>query len=118
MAAMYSANQFLADSANKNCSISAIASQLNVPTAAATSAYNSATDAVTGETSNPGGNFTINRQGLLNVIDVRNQFRGLSSVPAHFNFADAILAGTGKLIEYSVRDEALNTTVRYKPSSC
>ena len=72
IAAMYSANQYLADSAKKKCNIKAIASQLNVSTTIATSAYNSVIDPLTGETSSPGGNFTVNRQGLLYIIDVRN----------------------------------------------
>ncbi|KAK4540882.1 hypothetical protein LTR36_008824 [Oleoguttula mirabilis] len=118
MAAMYSANQFLADPAQKNCSIAAIANQLNVSTAAATSAYSSAIDPLTGETSSPGSNFTVNRQGLLNVIDVRSQFDGFTEVLAGFNFAEAILPSAGNLIDSSVRDEALNATVQYSPISC
>ena len=118
MAAMYSANQFLANPAQKNCSITAIANQLNVSVATATSAYNSATDPLTGETSSPGGNFTVSRQGLLNIIDVRSQFEGFASVPVGFNFAEAILPGVGQLIDYSVLNEALNATVQYSPVGC
>ncbi|KAI1629387.1 hypothetical protein EDD37DRAFT_49426 [Exophiala viscosa] len=116
-AAMYAANLYLADSDNKNASIGAIAKQLNVSTTAATSAYKSATDSITGETSSPGGNFTVNRQGILNIIDVRSQFGGFNSTPAHFNFAEAILPGTGKLIDYSLRDEALASLISYTPST-
>ncbi|KAK4552318.1 hypothetical protein LTR86_010489 [Recurvomyces mirabilis] len=117
MAAMYAANQYLASESQKSqkCSIGAIATQLNVSTAVATSAYNSAIDPLTGETSNPGGNFTVNRQGLLNVIDVRSQFGGFASVPAHFNYAQAIVPGAGKLIDYTVTDEAIAATNGYKP---
>lgn len=118
MAAMYSANQFLAYAAQKNCSIAAIANQLNVSTAAATSAYNSAINPLTGETSSPGGNLIVNRQRLLNVTDVQSQFGGFAQVPAGFNFAEAILPGQGKLIDYSVRNEALNATVQYRPVGC
>lgn len=118
MAAMYSANLFLANPAYQNCSIAAIATQLNVSSTAAAAAYGSATDSFTGETSSPGGNFTVDRQGLLNVIDVRSQFDGFSTVPAGFNYAEAILPGPGKLIDYSVRDEALNATIEHCPAGC
>ena len=118
MAAMYSANQFLADPAQQNCSIAAIAGQLNVSTTVATSAYNSAINPLSGETSSPGGNFTVNRQGILNIIDVRNQFDGFAQVPAGFNFAEAIIPGKGKLIDYSVLNEALNATIQYCPVGC
>jgi hypothetical protein len=116
-AAMYAANVYLNDTSHKNASIGAIAKQLNVSTAAATSAYTSATDPLTGETSSPGGNFTVNRQGILNVIDVRSQFDGFSTVPTGFNYADAIIPGTGKLIDYSLRDEALASLISYTPST-
>ncbi|KIW27819.1 uncharacterized protein PV07_07522 [Cladophialophora immunda] len=115
--AMYAANKYLASPSHKTCSINSIAKQLNVSTAAATSAYNSATDPLTGETSSPGGNFTVNRQGILNVIDVRSQFGGFSSVPTGFSYADAIIPGTGQLIDYSLLDEALSSLVSYTPSS-
>lgn len=115
--AMYAANKYLASPANQKCSISAISKQLNVSTSVATSAYTSANDPITGETSSPGGNFTVNRQGLLNVIDVRSQFGGFASVPAGFNYADAILPGKGKLIDYSLRDDALKNLVSFSPST-
>jgi hypothetical protein len=115
--AMYAANKYLASSANKKCSVSAISKQLNVSTSVATSAYTSANDPITGETSSPGGNFTVNRQGLLNVIDVRSQFGGFASVPAGFNYAEAILPGKGKLVDYSLRDEALKNLVSFTPST-
>ena len=59
----------------------------------------------------------MNRQGLLNVIDVRNQFDGFMSVPVGFNYADAIVLGTGKLIDFSLRDEALYSVISFKPST-
>jgi len=113
MSAMYAANKYLAASANKKCSVTAISKQLNVSTSVATSAYTSANDPITGETSSPGCDFTINRQGLLNVIDVRGQFGGFASVPPNFNYADAILPGKGKLIDYSLRDEAVKNLVSF-----
>ena len=103
---MYAANCFLADRKNKPMVISAIASTLNITTAVATAEYAAATDPLTGETS-PGKNFNVNRQGLLNVIDVRGQFNGFTGAGPTFNFATAIEPGTGKLIDYSVRDQAV-----------
>ena len=87
--------------------ISAIASTLNITTAVATAEYVAATDPLTGETSSPGRNFNVNRQGLLNVIDVRGQFNGFTGAGPTFNFASAIEPGTGKLIDYCVRDQAV-----------
>lgn len=118
MSAMYDANNYLASNAAKsqNCSVQAIASQLNVSTTVAASAYRSAINPLTGETSSPGGNFTVNRQGLLNVIDVRSQFGGFASVPAHFNFAQAVLPGAGKLIDYTLTSEAIAASQNYKPN--
>ncbi len=119
MSAMYAANLYLADASNQNCSIKSIATQLNVSTAAAASAYKSATDPLTGETSSPGGNFTVNRQGLLNVIDVRSQFDGFTNVTAGFNYAGAIIPGSSQLIDYSLRDEALSSLISYTaPANC
>jgi hypothetical protein len=114
---MYAANKYLAKPSHKQCCISAIAKQLNVSSAVASSAYTSATDPLTGETSSPGQNFTVNRQGLLNVIDVRDQFDGFTTVTPGFNFANAILPGTGKLIDYSVRDEAVKALISFTPRS-
>lgn len=59
----------------------------------------------------------MNRQGLLNVIDVRSQFGGFASVPPGFDYAEAILPGKGKLIDYSLRDEALKNLVPFTPST-
>ncbi|KAK5107607.1 hypothetical protein LTR62_001001 [Meristemomyces frigidus] len=118
MSAMYAANQYLAASTPKSqkCSVEAIASQLNVTTDIATTAYAAATDPLTGETTSPNGNFTVSRQGLLNIIDVRSQFGGFASVPAGFNYAQAILPGTGKLIDYSITEEAIAAVNGYKPN--
>ena len=58
----------------------------------------------------------MSRQGLLNVIDVRSQFGGFSKVPVGFNYVQAILPGTGKLIDYSLLDDAIAATTNYKPT--
>lgn len=105
--ALYVANLFLADPKNAACATNAIAEQLNIPQSLAQAEYNAATDPLTGETSSPGGNFTVSTQGLMNVIDVRKQFGGFASVPADFDYADAIQPGPGKLIDYSVRDNVV-----------
>jgi hypothetical protein len=54
----------------------------------------------------------------LNVIDVRAQFNGFAQVPSGFSYADAILPGTGKLIDYAVLDEAVKSTTSYHPVVC
>ena len=106
LASFYAANQYLADPAHVNYSVNAIARQLNISRDVAALEYQAATNPISGEVS-PGSNFTVNRQGLLNVIDVRSQFGGFSGVPVEFNFAEAIIPGPGKLVDYSVRDAAI-----------
>lgn len=112
---MLEANQYLADSKKKSCAISAIAAQLNVSTDVATAEYAAATDPETGEIAlMQDGEFNVSRQGLLNVIDVRSQFGGFPNVPAGFNFADAIVPGPGKLIDYTLRDQAVKAAANGK----
>ena len=106
LASFYAANQYLADLSHVNCSVDAIARQLNVSMDVAALEYEAAQNPVSGEIS-PGSNFTVDRQGLLNVIDVRSQFGGFSIVPAGFNYAEAIEPGPGKLLDYRVRDAAV-----------
>lgn len=108
------ANKFLADPANTNCSVQAIATQLNASRVVAQAEYAAATAPDTGETIS-NSTFAVNRQGLLNVIDVRDQFGGFAGVPADFDFADAIVPGTGKLIDDSVRLSALGIAANYTP---
>ena len=103
---MYAANLFLQDPTNKECSISAIGKQLNVSADVAQPEYSAATNKDTGEVS-PGGNFTVNQEGLLNVIKVREEFGGFSNLPSDFNFTSAIVPGKGRLIDYSIRDAAV-----------
>ncbi|KAF2094984.1 hypothetical protein NA57DRAFT_80149 [Rhizodiscina lignyota] len=105
VSAMYAANLYLNNPANKNCSVNAIAKQLNVTLETAELDYTAAIQADTGEVS-PGGNFTVNEEGLMNIINVRQEFGGFT-VPADFNFTEAIAPGTGKLIDYSIRDAAI-----------
>ncbi|MCJ1389911.1 hypothetical protein MMC18_002768 [Xylographa bjoerkii] len=112
LASFYAANEFLADPKNKNCAVAAIATQLNVSTKVAQVEYVTATDPLTGETSQK--MFEVNRQGLLNVIDVRGQFGGFGNLTG-FNFAAAIEPGIGQLIDYSIRDAVVNATSSYKP---
>jgi hypothetical protein len=118
MTAFYEASVFLANPENQRCSIGAIAAQLNVSTDVAASEYALATDPVTGETKWPGANnFMVNRQGLLNVIDLRGQFGGFANNTVRFDFADAILPGVGKFIGYTIRDKAIAAASDYK-SKC
>ncbi|KAH8660196.1 hypothetical protein BX600DRAFT_513822 [Xylariales sp. PMI_506] len=106
LASMYAANLFLLDPSNKACSISAIAAQLGVDTDVATTEYASVVNTTTGEVS-PGGNFTVNQVGILNDVSVREQFGGFASVAADFDFAAALVPGSGQLIDYTIRDAAV-----------
>lgn len=110
-AALYAANSYLAAPENEECATKAIAKQLNVTTAVAQNEYAAATDPVSGESINAAVGFNVSRQGLLNVIDVRGQFSGFSSISngEGFNFVEAIEPGVGKMIDYTVRDEAVST---------
>lgn len=110
-AAFLAANRFLNDPANKACSVSAIAAQLNITTDVAEQEYTAATDPDTGEVS-PGGNFTVNQEGLSNIIAVRQEFGGFASLPAGFNFTAASQPGPGKLIDYSIRDAAEDASLQ------
>jgi hypothetical protein len=112
MAAMYAANLYLFQNGNQHCSISAIQAVLGVSKAVAKLEYAAATDSVTGEVST-NGNFTVNQNGLLNVIDVRSQFNGFSNLASSYDFVSAIVPGVGKLIDYRIRDAAI---AAYNPS--
>ena len=114
VSAMYAANKFLLDPSQRSCSTFAIQKQLNASHDLAKLQYQAVTNPLSGEVS-PGSNFTVDRQGILNVIDIRHQFDGFS-VPAGFNFIDAITPGTGKMVDYSVRDAALKQLPRFSPN--
>ncbi|KAK2603058.1 hypothetical protein N8I77_009542 [Diaporthe amygdali] len=107
LASMYAANRYLLNPANANCSVRAIAKQLGVSTDVAWQEYTSVTDPVSGEIS-PAGDFTFNMEGLLNDVMVRSSFGGFSSISDDFNFTEALQPGTGKLIDYSVRNAAVD----------
>lgn len=106
MASMYAANKFLLNPKFKACSIQALAKQLGVSQAVATQEYASATNLLSGEVSPPLNDFTVSHTGILNDVDIRQKFGGFS-VPSNFNFTAALIPGTGKLIDYSVRNAAI-----------
>ncbi|KAJ4410238.1 hypothetical protein N0V82_009321 [Gnomoniopsis sp. IMI 355080] len=106
VASMLAANRFLHEPLSANCSISAIAAQLGVSEDVAAQDYASATNLVSGEVS-LGGNFTINLEGALNDVRVREIFDGFSGLPAGFDFAGALQPGEGQLVDYLVRDAAV-----------
>lgn len=106
VASMLAANKFLHDPLNSNRSISAIATQLGVSGDVAAEEYASATNPVSGEVS-PGGNFTVDQDGAMNDVRVREEFDGFDGLPVGFDFASALEPGKGKLIDYSVRDAAV-----------
>lgn len=119
IAAMHDANTYLASTNPhaQNCSIKALAAQYNISTALAQTEYAAATNPLSGEvTTGQMGNFTVDRIGLLNVIDIRNQFAGFGSVPKGFDFVEAIKPGTGKLIDYSILEAALAISKKFKPT--
>lgn len=116
--AMLAANMYLNDTRNGNCSVLAIQKTLNISEAVAESQYYAAIDPLTGETTSPGGNFTLNRQALLNVIDLRSQYDGFDDLPDNFNFIDELVTpGTDKFIDYRVRDAAVAGLDSYSPSA-
>jgi hypothetical protein len=60
-----------------------------------------------GEVLLPTNNFTFNHVGIMNDVQIRQEFGGFASVPANFNFTTALIPGTSQLIDYSVRDAAV-----------
>jgi hypothetical protein len=108
MGAMYTASKILLDDSKSACSEAAIQKQLGITASTAALEYAAVTDPNTGEVS-PGSNFTVNQLGLENVIAVRKEFNGFAGVPANFDFAAAIVPGVGKLIDYSIRDAAVES---------
>jgi hypothetical protein len=124
IASMYAANMLLLNPRAKPCSIQAIAAQLGVSKAVASSEYASAINPLTGEVS-PGGKFTVDPTAIMNDVLVRQGFGGFGGAPTGFNFAAALIPGPGQLIDYSIRDAAValynrhpisgNCTVRCRP---
>lgn len=106
LAAMYGANKLLLNSKYKDCAIQAIATQVGITTDVATLEYASVIDTLTGEVS-PGNNFTVNQEGIMNDVEVRQSYGGFASVPTGFDFAAALVPGPGKLIDYTIRDAAV-----------
>lgn len=113
LASMYGANRFLQNSNNAACSINAIAAQLGVSHDIATTEYASVINRVTGEVS-PGGNFTVNQEGILNDFKIRQKFGGFANLPADFDVSAALTPGYGKLIDYVLRDAAV-ALYKWKP---
>ncbi len=110
LSAMYAANLYLNNFHNQKCATKAIQTQLNVTSATAALEYVAATNLTTGEVS-PDKKFTVSQAGLNNIIAVREEFGGFS-VPSDFDFAAATAPGTGKLIDYSLRDKAVSILQR------
>lgn len=116
ISAMHAANLFLAKPSKRNCSIAAVTAQLGVGMKVAAEQVAATTNVLTGETAEVlYKNFSVSRIGLLNVIDLRSQFGGFN-VPSGFGFADAIVPGAGKLVDYSVLEKALKGKRRVIPA--
>lgn len=107
LGAMLAAKMYLNNASHQECTTKAIETQLNVTYDTAALEYAAATNLTTGEVS-PGMNLTVNQAGLENIIAVREEFGGFS-VPSGFDFAAATTPGSGKLIDYSIRDKAILT---------
>ncbi|KAF2219560.1 hypothetical protein BDZ85DRAFT_43639 [Elsinoe ampelina] len=108
--ALYEANRYLASTEEgaKDCAVQAITNQLGITTAVAELEYAAATDPLSGEISTgQQGNLTVDRIGLLNVLDVRTQFGGFGNATNGFNFIDGITPGTGKMIDYTILEAAI-----------
>jgi hypothetical protein len=105
LSAMYAANLYLNNFQNQKCATKAIQTQLNVTSVTAALEYAAATNLTSGEIS-PDKKFTVNQEGLNNIIAVRAEFGGFS-VASGFDFAAATAPGTGKLIDYSIRNKAV-----------
>ena len=103
---MYAANLYLNNFHNQKCATKAIQTQLGVTSATAALEYVAATNLTTGEIS-PDKKFTVSQAGLNNIIAVREEFGGFS-VASDFDFAAPTAPGTGKLIDYSLRDKAVS----------
>lgn len=110
LSAMYGANLYLNNFQNQKCATKAIQTQLNVTSATATLEYAAATNFTSGEIS-PDEKFTVSQAGLSNIIAVREEFGGFS-VASDFDFATATAPGISKLIDYSLRDEAVSILKR------
>jgi hypothetical protein len=107
MTSMFAANQFLLNPNAQSCSIAAIAAELGVSTAIATSEYASAVNTVSGEVSPPLNDFTVSQTGIMNDVIVRQKFGGFPGVPSNFNFTAALEPGTGHLIVDTIRAAAV-----------
>jgi len=95
--------------------VKAIARQLDVSTAVATQEYAAATNPETGETATmQDGIFNVSRQGLLNVIDIRQLVGGFKGAGTEFDFVDVIVSGPGNFIDYTIRDAASTAAWRGK----
>ncbi|TCD69155.1 hypothetical protein EIP91_008632 [Steccherinum ochraceum] len=116
IAALLAANRFLADPDNKDCAVRAIAKDNAISRELAEQEYASATNPVSGETSQV--DFDASRLGLLNVIDIRMLVDGFTGAGPSFDFVDAIQPGPGLLLDLRIRDAALKLVKEVKSGSC
>ncbi|THH29772.1 hypothetical protein EUX98_g4424 [Antrodiella citrinella] len=116
VAALLGASRFLTNLSNKECAVRAIARDNGISTALAENEYAAATNPVSGETSQV--DFAVSQLGLLNVIDIRMLVGGFAQVPPGFDFVDAIEPGPGLLLDFRIRDAALNLVKEVKSGEC
>ena len=90
IAAYLQANLYLANPANKDCAIAAIASQLNISIPLAAAAYANTTETQTGEIPpEQESKFQISLKGLENVVKVRTEFDGFQNVSKGLQFHES-----------------------------
>ncbi|KAH8890364.1 periplasmic binding protein-like II [Thozetella sp. PMI_491] len=112
LASMHAANKLLLNSKHKECSVKAIAAQLGISDDLASLEYASATDPLTGDVS-PWNDFSVSSEGIMNVVETRKEYGGFGGLPAGFNFTAALVPGSHQLIDYSIRDIAIELYKRH-----
>ncbi|KAG8526457.1 uncharacterized protein KY384_000050 [Bacidia gigantensis] len=106
--ALLRANAYLNDPENRESVVRLLQRSGGLGRKAAEGVYDYSTSREVGEvTKDQEAIFQVSRLGLLNVIDIRRQFEGFMGLEAGFNFVEAIMPGEGKLINYRVRDAAV-----------
>lgn len=103
----YEANLFLQNTFNKPCVITSLMTNLKISMTTAENEYLAATNNLTGETMPELDDFSVSPQGILNIIDLRNQFGGFPNLSTGFDFVDALVPGPNNLVDYSVQSTVL-----------
>jgi hypothetical protein len=116
VSALLSATSFLADPAAAMVNVAAIATNLNTTATNALAIYETSLLPSSGIINN--GNFNINKTGVLNTVNLRNQYGGFSGwlgLHPDFNFDSWVQgldngdggAGNQGLVAYTIRNKAV-----------